>query len=765
MLSHLFPPGILLDIIDMGPPIDNAMYQALIVLASLLWVPHAILFTLSRYLLAASTSLAYSILPLAIGIVVSVIESTGLGVVLTAIALALVGLGYLLEPYIPEFRMASLGKVIMFGILISIVMVYGPDIAQGLETARLEFAKTIADTAFADMANDPAFNELASQMGGGSSGEGNAICFVPSFSFGGVQIGGGDCPADMNGDGRITSYDAAAAAVPVFGAGSELSVSLPTSFRRGFFPYSSIDNGQNADQRTEAKEEAWKGVTRMALTLPVTFISLLDSVASILLSVAASFVLLTLPLSLLFSVFLPFENMATTLLKMYQNLFMQTAVVAVFTAVGMAAQLAALQGGSLTALLGASAMALLMELFAIKAGFSAVTQAFSSFGNSLSTNLGMAQGGGVMRAGASMALGAATGGAGLAMLSMGHMAEGTTKGGLMSLTGGALMARSPLKTPAMAFAAMKSQGTSPADALAGASTAQAAQAGLSMGGSPWSAMYAFNQLAQGNRRGAQGQGAMPLPDGTPAPNSGNGGGGGGNNSGGGSGGNGGGGGVYQPSNPWADGVYTANAQFGEQWVEAVRSATQAVAEDYHQDQGMDAIDAAAMFAGQQGQPALSSPGGRELFNRLPQAVRDSMNDPDAREAMRAVIGDTVAPRISRSLDDIATGVGVAAGGSQRNRAENAAQAMGLQPQDLGGYYGPTGRFVGMAQQHGLDRDTVEQLVRNAAGGQKVDQQAIQSLQQSTGLSSQDMDKLVRAAQLLPGKMNVIPGRLPTPTGG
>jgi uncharacterized protein YidB (DUF937 family) len=71
----------------------------------------------------------------------------------------------------------------------------------------------------------------------------------------------------------------------------------------------------------------------------------------------------------------------------------------------------------------------------------------------------------------------------------------------------------------------------------------------------------------------------------------------------------------------------------------------------------------------------------------------------------------------------------------------------------------------MAQQHGLDRDTVEQIVRDAAGGQKVDQQAMQSLQQSTGLSPQDIDKLIRAAQLLPDQMNVIPGRLPTPTGG
>jgi len=146
-------------------------------------------------------------------------------------------------------------------------------------------------------------------------------------------------------------------------------------------------------------------------------------------------------------------------------------------------------------------------------------------------------------------------------------------------------------------------------------------------------------------------------------------------------------------------------------------------------------------------------------------VRDSMNDPDARAAMRAVIGDTVTPRISRGIDEIATGVGVAAGGSQRNQAQNAARAMGLQPEDLGGYFGPTGRFVALAQQHGLDRDAVEQVVRDAAGGQKVDQQAMQSLQQSTGLSTQDIDKLIRAAQLLPDQMNVIPGRLPTPTGG
>ena len=102
---------------DIGAEMDSAMYQLVIMLATVMWAPHAVMFSLARYLQAIAFYLATGILPAAMGVVQGVIVSTGLAPTLTTIALMLVGIGYLVSPFLPEFRLASLGRVVIFSVL------------------------------------------------------------------------------------------------------------------------------------------------------------------------------------------------------------------------------------------------------------------------------------------------------------------------------------------------------------------------------------------------------------------------------------------------------------------------------------------------------------------------------------------------------------------------------------------------------------------------------------------------------------------------
>ncbi|MCP4515923.1 MAG: hypothetical protein GY824_11935, partial [Delftia sp.] len=52
-----------------GAEMDSAMYQLVIVLATMLWAPHAVMFALARYLQAIAFYLATGILPAAMGVV------------------------------------------------------------------------------------------------------------------------------------------------------------------------------------------------------------------------------------------------------------------------------------------------------------------------------------------------------------------------------------------------------------------------------------------------------------------------------------------------------------------------------------------------------------------------------------------------------------------------------------------------------------------------------------------------------------------------
>jgi hypothetical protein len=222
-------------------------------------------------------------------------------------------------------------------------------------------------------------------------------------------------------------------------------------------------------------------------------------------------------------------------------------------------------------------------------------------------------------------------------------------------------------------------------------------------------------------------------------------------------------GRYQPAfnSPWRPGVDLAARQYGPEWVDGVARHARQVADAYREE-GLDEVQVATRFAGPEGQPALTSPGGTALVNSLPPDVVGTLSAPQAREGVRAVVGDVVAPRLTHDADAIAQAIAnVVASGDRQNPAQDVARALSARPEDLGGYYGAIGQFADLAQQHRLDADAVQWVVSGAAGGGQADPQVTEMLREA-GLATQETSRLIRAAQLLPGKLEVKAGQLPPP---
>ncbi len=154
--------------------------------------------------------------------------------------------------------------------------------------------------------------------------------------------------------------------------------------------------------------------------------------------------------------------------------------------------------------------------------------------------------------------------------------------------------------------------------------------------------------------------------------------------------------------PWRPAITAACVRYGDEWLDAVTNTVRDLVEGAH-ERGMSPIETAASFVGSDSRPDLDSPGGKALLSRLPIQLRDTLSDPQAVVGVQAIIGDAVAPRIVRDTEDIAMAVASAVSDEDKNQARNVAIAMGVHPQDLGGYFGSIGQFVTLAQKHGAGR--------------------------------------------------------------
>jgi hypothetical protein len=147
---------------------------------------------------------------------------------------------------------------------------------------------------------------------------------------------------------------------------------------------------------------------------------------------------------------------------------------------------------------------------------------------------------------------------------------------------------------------------------------------------------------------------------------------------------------------------------------------------------------------------------------LPANVCGTLNTAQGRAGVQAVVGDVVAPRFTRDRAAIARAVGGAVGlprEQQGDPAGDAAAALSARPEDLGGYYGSVGRFVALARGRGLDGATTRQVAAGAAGGRRVTPQVADALRQA-GVGDHEARSLIRAAQLLPERLQITAAELP-----
>jgi hypothetical protein len=736
-------------IFNLGGVMDNMLYQMLQSIATAYWIVHMVGFALSAFLSFTANVLATGLVPIAITFVIEFINSTGLVRLLLVVAVMLAGLGYLLQPFF-DLSLVSLRRLIPFAILITVVFSVGPQVAATMEKARMGLANLIYAQALSTMMARPEWNTIAGRLAAGTE----------------MPIASGD---PTPGDAGMTVYDVTLNTLMVR-SGEEFSVGLPAGFREEYFPQASIAEVNSGALRTQALQGAWAGLARLSLALPLTVNNVFSALISVGLGLAAGFILLTLPLSLMFSVFLPMENMAVTMLKSYLNLIVYTMVVSVLTAMGISALVAAVNTGSIIAVQGANIVCFFFNFYAWKIVRQAIEQSAFQFGDSFSASLGIGvspereiiQGAGqAAKTAAGVAVGvtgaALTGGASLAITGLdasGMLGEGDGKGARIaanaaSALGGQMMQGTPLEGAARPLMAMASQGSQRGggvvDSVASLSPAEAGMVGLSSSRDPFSLFYAMDRMGQ---RGVNTQQAQQAQEGQ-------------------SGGNGSDPATSAPppltmaaptpQSPWYDDLMDAHRQYGVGWTRSAASAVQATVQEYRR-QGVSEDNIAAMFADQEGKPTLNSQGGRDVFGRLSPEARDLLREPQGRAGMEAMFGHALAPRVEIDQHQIADAVAQAVASGAKEGAQEIAKNLQVPDRSLGGNYGAFNNMVSTAQRYQLSGEIVHKVVMDGAQGGQLSEATRQSLE-GAGLSGTQVINLEKNAQMMPSRMDAVSDRI------
>ncbi|MBE7557311.1 MAG: hypothetical protein HS126_40255 [Anaerolineales bacterium] len=138
---------------------------------------------------------------------------------------------------------------------------------------------------------------------------------------------------------------------------------------------------EHPENRQLGLRQAQAGVARLALGPIVALFPIIEANVGLLLTLAASFIYLTMPLALLFSFFVYTESMVTRLLLQWIAIFIRTLILHGLIAVFLMILIGAAQSGSLTVYLGLVGVG-------IVGGFFLVQMASSIMKESLSQSLG-----------------------------------------------------------------------------------------------------------------------------------------------------------------------------------------------------------------------------------------------------------------------------------------------------------------------------------------------------------------------------------------
>ncbi len=663
---------------DISAAIDNLGYQALKTAAEILWIPHAVLLTLSYFIHLASEKLTQGLLPLILKIATDYLKESGIFKALAEIAFLLVILG-LIASFI-EVRLVDLRKFLLYAVLASLVLSSGPAMMSRIEVTRRDAARAL---------NERVFSQV---LGSGDMGYGDLPAPAPWASF---TLNDYDEPG-------YTARDAALSALLVGGGHEEMFGPLPQQFRSQYFEPISLITLTDPAARNAALNQANNGLTRLILAYPLSLVSVLEGLVELLFSVAGAFLMIALPFSLLFAFFLPTEGITLGLLRQYLNLLLNYFVVNVLIAIGLAGLVAAAARGSLLLAVGGSAMAWLFFAFGLNVAKQSAQGSFTALTGSVAGLLGVRDPVADALQGARQAAGVAVGLAGAGVAAAAGMPQlaptalslgigGGTPGPAdhlktvarvgLGLMGGEMMQGTPIAGLATAASTIQSMGDGKGllDNLAKLQGSDAVMVGMraEAGDVAGIAIGLDRALERRERRAdkAQKQETSKTPS-------------------------------YVPdvTSPWREPIDRGLRQQGEEWGTRIAQAIVQTLESYR-GQGLSDTALIQKFTNPEGAPALDSAGSKAVFAQLDSQTRDTLlKTPEAKAAFVGLVGEAVMPKTTAAAPDLAVAIAAAVAGGATNGAEVVARQLGSNVQALGPAYGPINGIVHEARALGLSGD-------------------------------------------------------------
>jgi hypothetical protein len=617
-------------------------YQLWLSIATMLWQPHVTMIAISYAFSKLAEILTGGILPLILSFIITYLQETSIYSIAATLAVALAALG--LAASFLDLRIVDLRQFIKYAFLASVVLSQGPALMADVEATRRDVASAVYERAY-------------SEVGSGEFAHAFSAAPTPAEPWARFDLTDYD-PAGYS------AFDVALSALQSSPAEAMLP-GLPSGFTAVFFPHASITD-LDAGTRSDAIQTGWHGVVRLVLAYPLSIVSVVESLMEVIFSAAGMILLTALPFALVFGFFLPTEAILTRLLRQYLLFFLNYVVVSMLIAVGVSGLVAAASRHSLTMMAAGAFLSAVFYFFGMRVAGGALRSSFTAFTSSVAQALnveapeeaarrGLGTATGVLGAGVAVAAGApflapAAMQAGQSLTAGGEGGERAKSIARVSLgyLGGTMMHGSGLAGPATAISTMQALGGGQGgmgSMLDDLSAADATMVGLSSQ-TPWGAALALDRAARRRDRfqrkwsGGERSPSVELGVGPSGPH-----------------------GSYSDADPgiamerpgparqgrvplrrvpssWQRYIDPAIARYGDNWAREINAAIGDVVDEFRQA-GVSLSELVEHFTDDEGKLALSTAGGRRVFDRLSDETKATLRDPEGRMAIRALIGQEV----------------------------------------------------------------------------------------------------------------------------
>ena len=714
---------------EIGPAIDNALYQVEWSLAFYAWQPHTTMMAISHVFANLSDSLTTNMLPMVVDFVIQYIKTSNIFGIGVALALVLAGLS-MLGSFI-DLSIVDLKQVFRYAILISLVLAYGASAMQSVEILRGNLASALYENAYSAIAS-----------GSGFSG----VFAAPAETDPWARFELEDRAPPR---GRTSAYDVALSALESSAMEAVLP-SLPSGFESRYFPHPSIAS-LNESRRSNAIQAGWQGIVRLVLSYPLSVVSLVETGMEVLFAIAGMILLASMPFALVFGLFRPTDAIVGRLLQQYLTFFVNYVVVSMLISIGVSGLVSAAATRSMTMMAAGAVLSAIFYWFGVKSAWGAAKSSFTAVTGSVAQALDVEEpvgaAGGALRTAGGMVVGAggavAAAAAGMPQLAPAALKAGQSfselgaderdaerrKGRIragLGVFGGMAMQGTPIQGPATALTAMRSFGTEGGmdEMLTGLEAADATMVGLSSR-SPFGAVYALDrarrrrerlenqygdkktgkQVGDDVGRGGAGQRGAKTGSATASPAT---------NTGAAVGL------TFRPKDdsPWKQEIEQAMLQFGDHWAQEVANAVRETA-DQLRDQGMTEKEVARHFVDDEREPSFNSAHGRTIFDNLGEETKRLLaNESEALRAARGIIGEEVMPTREITREELADAVAYAvnnAGNETGAAARAVAESLGVAIEELGAQYPAYNSLVKTVRKTGGTGEDVRRQLLDPSG--------------------------------------------------